>query len=437
MSNIAIFRYEWIHFIRSPFKVVALFLFIAAGIYGLHNGADLYHSQMAEIGKIKIETKKQIQETTAIYEEGKTGPEDRPWVDVTTPFWAAWYAVPTHFKQPSPAMVYSVGQAEQFGFYKKVTFQSSPYDSDMAEEIANPERLQSGTLDFSFVMLNLLPLLLLLQLYNLKGKEAEMGILPLIYVQTGTKANWLAIRVSFYVALLALTTFLLMLYGSLLTNVWSSATSAFIQTLAFLLIYLFAWTGIFLLILKSGQSSVINTIKMAGCWLLLTFILPALAHQLVSTVYPADLMTDWIDAKRDERQKLYDQPDSVLQAKLDQMFPEIVNSPLYKDSTRMGYARNYSSSALANELMKSMTITIVDQSKAKNNMVKKTYWLNPLAFFQNQLNSFAKTHFQDYQNYRNEIQQKIDNQINILVSDVWNDVKVNKEKYLEYHQRFQ
>ena len=95
-------------------------------------------------------------------------------------------------------MVYSIGQAEQYGFYKRVTFWASPYDADMAEEIANPERLQTGTLDFAFVLLFLLPLLLLILLYNIKSAEAEQGFLPLIEVQTASKNAWLLARMSFY-----------------------------------------------------------------------------------------------------------------------------------------------------------------------------------------------------------------------------------------------
>ncbi|MEL6864071.1 MAG: hypothetical protein AAFP19_06620 [Bacteroidota bacterium] len=49
MKNLSLFFYEWKHFVRSPFKVVALLLFVLAGLYGLHNGANLYHEQMAQI----------------------------------------------------------------------------------------------------------------------------------------------------------------------------------------------------------------------------------------------------------------------------------------------------------------------------------------------------------------------------------------------------
>ena len=181
MRSLGIFLYEWKHFVRSPFKIVAIVLFIVASIYGLHNGADLYDKQTKEIEKIKKEIATKNKTTLSYFETNEKGPKNRPWVDVTTPYWAIWSTSTYQFKRPSPAIVYTIGQAEQYGFYKAIGMSSSPYDADMAKEIANPERIQSGTLDFSFVVLFLLPLLLLILLYNIKGQEAEQG-LSLIHI---------------------------------------------------------------------------------------------------------------------------------------------------------------------------------------------------------------------------------------------------------------
>lgn len=434
MNSMSIFLYEWKHFVRSPFKLVALVLFIVAGGYALHNGASLYKQQVAEIEKINKKANEQIQETIAYYDKGEKGPENRPWIDLTTPFWAVWNSPVYHFKTPSPAIVFSNGQAEQYGFYKRVTFQSSPYDADMSEEIANPERLQSGTLDFSFVVLYLMPLLLLIWLYNLKGAEADAGFLPLIYTQTSSKDSWLLARIAFYAILLLLVIFVLMLYGAFLTKVFDNAVAAFWQIFTLVLSYLFLWVLAFAFIIRGGSSSIGNTLKMVGVWLLFAFIIPAATQQWVTTQHPANLMTDLIDAQREERKELYEQPDSVIQAQLNTLFPDIVNSPVAKDSTKINLARNRSAIALANELTKKSVAEIETSNNAKNDLIRFSYWFNPVTFFQNKLNRFTQTHYQDYQNYREEIQTLIDKQIRVLVLDIWEDVKVAKERYLEYNQ---
>ena len=433
MKGLNIFLYEWKHLTRSPFKVVALALFVLAGLYGLHNGANLYYKQIAEIEKIGGDIEDERQKYILYYDEGKPGPENRPWIDISTPFWAIWYNGTLHFKTPSPALVYSMGQAEQYGFYKRVTFGASPYDSDMTKEIANPERLQIGTLDFSFALLFMLPLLLLILLYNLKGLEAEQGFLPLIEVQAASKNTWLLSRVAFYAGLLLLVLIGLLLYGAMLTEIFTHAKAAFGQILLHSFLYLMFWSVIYYFILRNGKYIMGNTLKMVGIWLVIAFIIPASVHQWISIEKPANLMTDLIDAKREKRQQLYDLPDSVFQAKLHAMFPEVVDSPVAKDSSKRSAAYNKSSSALVNELMKKSIDPIEAYNREKNKLVRTSYWFNPLTYFQNRFNTITQTHFDDYQNYRDEIQDLVDRQIRIMVLDTWNDVEVDKKKYLEYH----
>ena len=434
MNPLTIFLYEWKHLIRTPFKLVALVLFILAAMYALHNGAALYNKQAAEIEKINEKIQEEQQKYLAYYEKGEKGPSDRPWIDMTTPYWAVWNTPTYHFKTPSPAMVYSIGQAEQYGFYKRLTFWSSTYDADMAEEIANPERLQSGTLDFSFVMLYLLPLLLLICLYNIKGAEADGGFLPLIYTQTGSQTSWLLARVAFYGVLCLLVVLGLMLYAGLLTPVFLGAGSAFVNIFFWLFGYLLLWGIVFALILQRGNSSIGNTLKMVGVWLLFGFIIPATVHQWVSIQHPANLMTEWIDAQREDSNALYDQADSVIQAQLIELFPEIANSPVVQADNNTGFARSRSMSALVNEVVKESVATVEASNDARNDLIRFSYWFNPVTFMQNKLNALSQTHYRDYQSYRAEIQSMIDQRIGVLVLDLWNDVEVDKKRYLEYQE---
>jgi ABC-2 type transport system permease protein len=437
MKNLGIFLYEWKHFIRSPFKIVALLLFVLSAIYGLHNGANLYKKQKVEIEKINQKVAEQQQKILAYYEKGEKGPKDRPWIDVTTPFWATWNVSTYAFKKPSQAMVYSIGQAEQYGFYKQISVWASPYDADMAEEISNPERLQSGTLDFSFIVLYLLPLLLLILLYNIKGAEAEQGFLPLIEVQTGSKNAWLLARVAFYGMLSMVVLAGLMFYGAMLTGVLSVENSVFINILLLLFFYLSFWTGIYFFILRQGKSSVINTLQMIGIWMLFAFIIPATVHQWVSIEKPANLMTDFIDVTRDGQEKLFSQPDSVQLKQLIELFPQISKSPFIKDSNKTKEALSFSASGLGSKMIKEAIAPIKGQSEAKNALIQKTYWFNPITFFQNQLNALTQTQYNNYENYRTDIQTLIDKRIKIMVIDIWNDVKVDKQKYMEYTKTFQ
>ena len=432
MRNINIFLYEWKHFIRSPFKIIAILLFVIAGVYGLHNGAKLFQGQKAEVEKIEQRVAEERQKI--IDEHYKTGvliSEERPWIDYSTPFWAIWFSSTYHFKNPSPAMVYSIGQSEQYGFYKRVTFWASPYDEDLAEEFANPERLQTGTLDFSFALLFLMPLVLLVLLYNLQSTETEQGFMPLIKVQNPSVSAWLFSRVSFYVLLMVLVTWSLLFYGAMLTPVFEEANTAFGQMLFYTLIYLLFWSALYFIILTRSRSILGNTLQMSAVYLLFAFIVPATVHQLLSIRQPANMMTELIDV-RDQQKELFSEPDSVFQAELNALFPEIVSSPVYQDSTQVALARDRSAAALVNELKKASIEPIEKENQAKNAFITSTFWFNPVSFFQNRCNAIAGTHFDDYQGYRDEIQVLIDKQIKVLVQDMWQGRQVDDERYIEY-----
>ncbi|MEL7428223.1 MAG: DUF3526 domain-containing protein, partial [Bacteroidota bacterium] len=187
------------------------------------------------------------------------------------------------------------------------------------------------------------------------------------------------------------------------------------------------------LILRGGESILSNTLKMVGAWLVVGFILPATVLQWISMEKPANLMTDLIDAKRDKRQELFDLPDSVFRAKLVALFPEIPDSPAAQDSTKIDGAYSDSGCALVNELMKESIAPIEADNETKNNLVRNSYWLSPMTYFQNRFNAIAQTHYDDYQNYRSEIQLMIDKQIRSMVLDTWNDTEIDKQKYLDYH----
>jgi ABC-2 type transport system permease protein len=88
-------------------------------------------------------------------------------------------------------------------------------------------------------------------------------------------------------------------------------------------------------------------------------------------------------------------------------------------------------------MIKEAIAPIKGQSEAKNTLIQQTYWFNPITFFQNQFNALTQTQYNDYENYRTDIQTLIDKRIKIMVIDIWNDVKVDKQKYMEYTKAFQ
>ena len=147
-----ILKFESFHFINSPYKIISIVLYAISILYGCQTGYGLFKKHNIEIKSIKSKNADFEKKMLVQYDELEQGLIEKPRRDPTIPYWAIWNTPSYALKSPSPMIVFSTGQAEQYGYYKKVTNWSTVFDNDLAEEIANPERLALGTLDFSFVL---------------------------------------------------------------------------------------------------------------------------------------------------------------------------------------------------------------------------------------------------------------------------------------------
>lgn len=423
---------EYQHVKRSPFKVISLLLFMGAAIYGLQNGLTLYKQQQLEIATIKTKDQESIQKVEQWFKEGKAGPEDRPWVNITKPFWAVWYMPTTAVKAPSPLMPFSLGQSEQFGYYKKVTNWSTIFDGDLAEEIANPERLTVGTLDFSFVVIYLLPILIIVLLFNVGGLEKDLGFSRLIQVNQLSSSNWLMARFMFYFGLLIGILILIMTPYAFTTNVFDQSTAPFFTLSLYIILYMLLWFTVFYAINYWGKGSSDQALKMVSVWLVFCILMPGAIHQSAALKYPVGYMTDFIDITREEGEKLQELPLIEKRKKLFEFYPKLVNTKQGKDTSMNEEIMGYSASALANQLMVNATAKIEAKQEQKNRFIQNTYWINPVSLFQNKINQMAGTDYYAYQDYRKQIQQLINQKIEIILMASWNKDSINQVTYSKY-----
>ena len=143
----------------------------------------MFNKQTQTILKINDQKKIENERVLNWFDSINKGPENKKWINVEDPYWAIRSTTSYIFKEPSSLMPLGLGQSQQFGFYKKVNRWSSTYDNDMVEEISNYERLISGNIDFSFIIIFLLPILLIIFTYNINGLEKDFGIHKLILIK--------------------------------------------------------------------------------------------------------------------------------------------------------------------------------------------------------------------------------------------------------------
>ena len=427
---------ERLHLTRSTFKIISIVFYVIAVIYGIQNGYNLFKKHNKEIMSIQADYDEFIENMLVQYEEIENGTLDKPRRDPTIPYWAIWNTPSYAFKNPSSMMIFSLGQSEQYGYYKRVTNWSSTFDNDLAEEIANPERLAMGTLDFNFVLIYLTPILLIILLFNIGGLERDLKFDQLVYVNNISKKNWLLARFSFYFVLLNVILFFLLIPYGLLSGVFQNEGISFLKLSFLILIYLLIWFFIFYSINYQGKSSPDQALKMISIWLVLCIILPGAFHQMASLRYSTNYMTDYLDVSRNQRYEVFEMPSDTLQAKLLKIFPKLQNTIYAADTILNKGIVNRSISGLVNVLNKEVAQKIEKSNDDKNQFVKSYFILNPVIYFQNKINAFTKTDYYAYKEYRKHIQSIIDKKIDLILEDTWNNVNVNKGKYIQYVKIF-
>ena len=223
---------------------------------------------------------------------------------------------------------------------------------------------------------------------------------------------------------------------ALFSGVLQSASLEFFHLLLIISLYLLIWFITFFFINVSGNGSSDHALKMISVWLVFCIIIPGAIHQISSLKYPTNYMTDYLDVSRDQSNKIFGLPSETLREELLKAFPSL-QTTLYATDTSMNKAIiNRSLSGLVNILNKDVARTIEWSSEKKNKFIKSYSRLNPVIYFQNEINALTDTDYYAYKKYRSDIQEMIDIKINLILEDTWNKVTVDKEKYIQYVESF-
>ena len=353
-----ILKFEYFHLVNAPYKIISILLYAISIFYGCQTGYSLFKKHNIEIKSIKSKNSDFENKMLVQYDQLKQGLIEKPRRDPTIPYWAIWNTPSYALKNPSEMIVFSIGQAEQYGYYKKVTNWSTIFDNDLAEEISNPERLALGTLDFSFVLLFLTPILLIILLFNIGGLEKDNGFDKLIYLNNITKKAWLSARFSYYFLVVFILICSLSIPYAILSGALTNELNSFLTLLSLIFLYVFLWTSIFYLINYWAKGSVDQAIKMISVWVVLSIIMPGLFHQITSIKFSTNYMVDYLDVARDQRYEIFDMSTDTLQKELLESFPSLKNSIYAQDNTINKGIINRSISGLVNILNKKAAIKI-------------------------------------------------------------------------------
>jgi ABC-2 type transport system permease protein len=259
-----------------------------------------------------------------------------------------------------------------------------------------------------------------------------MNFDKLIAIQSGNVKTWIAARLAFYTILLLATICTLILLVALKNNAFESSSRNILSLIFICLIYIIIWTVVLYFIILKSMSSRSIAFKMISVWIIFCVLIPGAVHQTASIKYPANYMTDYLDANRKETYEMFELSTDTISTMLKNIYPKLANTKHGKDTITNDEIINNSGSALVNQLNKRAIQKIEIQNDAKNNFIASSYWYNPITMIQNKWNSLTGTDYSAYKNYRSEVQKSIDKKIELLVFECWDKKTVYKKVYENY-----
>lgn len=307
-----LFSIEWLHIRQSGSfwgTVVVLPLLIG---FSLYLGSERVSQQQETIAQLQASEREFYEEKRlelkALEQDGAT--VEMWWQNPANPLVLGQFgqAGKHVFLEPKPLSALAAGQLDILPYYGRVTLTRAESLRDNALE--NPFMQVSGSFDFAFVLVWLVPLFVIVMGYNVISSEREGGTFALLQSQPVSMNRILAGKLIFRfliilgIILVSLTAWSL-LFGIDLLN--SDGLSLLVVVTA----YIAFWFLLCALVNMTKNGSAVNAVSLAGLWVFFLLLLPSFITLIVSTVHPVPSRAMWITEQRAIQQEVEREGDEL------------------------------------------------------------------------------------------------------------------------------
>lgn len=294
-----IIRHEWRLLTADRTAVVVGVAFGAMLMAAAVSGARWAAAQAAAVTDVVTAQDARYQEARATVAKASGADAPAPEWGPANPGYLGSFVGRYVVQPPPPLGALAVGQSDLYAAYSKVTARTR--EAVVAgDQTGNPLLLKTGQFDLAFVLIYLYPLFVLAIAYDLTSGEREDGTLRLLAAQPIRLRQLVMGKVLarggvvLVPALLAPVVALLVdgqplgAEALVRVGVWSTAVSA----------YGLLWFGLAVVVNAWGRRPAFNALALAGVWLALVVVVPAVINVGVATAYPIPSRVEFINAAR-------------------------------------------------------------------------------------------------------------------------------------------
>ncbi|MGK3968495.1 DUF3526 domain-containing protein [Sorangium sp. So ce118] len=196
-------------------------------------------------------------------------------------------------------------------------------------DIANPLKQLSGSFDYGFILIFLIPLFIIGVSYDVRSRDDDLGTEPLVCSQPTRLSRLLALRLALRAALVSAVALALLAFAVAWLRLPLDARAGAFALAS--LAYIALWFVVVFLVASLRRSSAWNAISLVGAWISWCVLLPALVNLAIITGSPARGGVELTLAQRQEMNAGWDRPK---RATVDPFFarrPEWASTPVPED----------------------------------------------------------------------------------------------------------
>jgi len=218
--------------------------------------------------------------------------------------YAAYYTFHGTWDPPTSAAFMALGMRDSTPHVLRVralALQSQLHET----EAFNPALALAGRFDVAFVLIYLAPLVLIALLHDLVSAEKRAGRLgTLVALPQADHRLWMR-RAALRTVLAFACVWLPVLVGAVANGMPAQAVASAMGIIA---AYLAFWAGLAVAVACRGRSSAAHATALMGSWVVLTLVLPTLAHAVLARAVPVQQGVDMMLAQRQAVHAAWDRP---------------------------------------------------------------------------------------------------------------------------------
>lgn len=202
-----------------------------------------------------------------------------------------------------PLSALSIGQNDvnpNVKSVKMLVLEGQKYDTDLV----NPNKLVYGNLDFSFILIYLIPLLIIAFTFNLISEEEEIGTWRIVRIMSRSKTNYIFDKL--FVRIVAILGVLILLFFLAILFIGIPLNLNFFTFLIVSVLYALFWFALCFFVISFKKSSAFNASSLLAIWLFLVVLIPAALNNYLTNKYPTPEAFSTMIKQRDGYHKKWD-----------------------------------------------------------------------------------------------------------------------------------